>query len=540
MEMEQSVEQELRSYLGNSNLLLAGEKYQYTQWEIQEIAKCQADLDYFVENYVKIIHVDQGLINFEPWPYQKKTLDTIRDNRFVICKFPRQSGKSTTVVAYILWYILFTPNAKVAILANRADTARDLFGKVRLSYEYLPKFLQAGIAPGGWNKGSIVLGNGSMVKADSTSGSSIRGGTFNLLFLDEFAFVDNNLADEFFKSVYPTISSGKTTKVIIVSTPKGTNHFFEMWDKAINGQNEFVPIEINWNDVPGRDEAWKEIQIKNIGIESWNQEFECQFLGSSNTLIDAENLKRLKACIKNPIHVTEQGLAVYEDPRPGYKYAITVDPSRGQGLDYHAFSVFDVTNLPYKQVARFRNNKIYPTILPTFIKMMAEKYNEASVLVEISDNGQQIADMLIGDLDTDNVIRVRSNPGRGGQTVAAFAGTGRINNGLKTSPATKRIGCTNLKTLIESDKLKLVDGETIQELFTFIADNQSFAADEGYNDDLAMTLVLFAWLSHQRYFRHEQKDIRQELEEQYSDYLESQMTPLGVFDDGISTFSVDY
>lgn len=282
------IPQDLRSYLGNPNLLLAGESYSYTQWEIEEFKKCKADLFYFVETYMKIVHVDRGLIPFVPWDFQKRILKTIHDNRFTICKLPRQSGKTTTTVGFILWYILFHMNVSVAILAHRASTAQELFSKVRLAYEHLPKFLQAGIAPGGWNKRSIRLGNGSSVKADATSSGSIRGETYNLIFLDEYAFVENNLAKEFMESVYPTISSGQTTKIVIVSTPKGMNHFYNMWDRAEKKKSEFVPIEIKWNDVPGRDDAWRKQQIANIGIESWRQEFECV---TGETIITVRNIE---------------------------------------------------------------------------------------------------------------------------------------------------------------------------------------------------------------------------------------------------------
>lgn len=486
---------------------------------------------------MKVVHIDHGLVPLILRNYQKKMFDSFWKERYSICKLPRQSGKTTTVVAYILWYILFHSNVRVALLAHRADTARELFQKLRLAYEHLPKFLQAGIAPGGWNKGSIILGNGSSAKADSTSGGSIRGETFNLIVLDEFAFVETNLAESFLNSVYPTISSGATSKMIVVSTPKGMNHFYEMWDDAKTGKSKFNPVEINWDDVPGRDEAWKKEQISNIGLRSWNQEFEAQFIGSSDTLISGEKLMELKENWEDPIHESE-GFSIYEDPKVGHQYSITVDVSRGQGLDYQAFSVVDVTNLPYKQVCVFRDNELSPTLYPSVIHNAARRYNDAHILVEVNDIGQQIADMLIGDLDTENVIRIYAKPGVG-QTIG-FGSQGKTNNGLKMSPATKRIGCADLKTLIESDKLIVKDKTTIREFMTFVADVNSFSAEEGYHDDAVMTLVLFGWLSHQRYFREETKDIRASLEEAQQEYLDRQMVPFGVFDDGTDGFSFDY
>ena len=535
--------QDLRNYHGNSNLLLAGQEYHYTQHEIDEFAKCANDLEYFVENYIKIVHVDRGLIPFMPWPFQKKMLQTIRDNRFTICKLPRQCGKTTTTVAYLLWYVLFNKNVNVAILAHRSQTAQELFAKVRLAYEHLPLFLQAGIAPGGWNMRSIRLGNGSKIKADATSSGSIRGESFNLIFLDEFAFVENNLADEFFKSVFPTISSGKTTKVVIVSTPQGLNHFYEMWEKATKKnedgtpRSEFQPIEIKWNDVPGRDEVWKKQQIEILGPNGFKQEFDTEFIGSSNTLIEPEMLLEMQRNVKPPIAKSE-GLRIYEQAIPGHRYAICVDTSRGQGLDYHAFCIVDVTNFPYILVGMFQRNDIHPTLLPNVIFAAAKNYNYATVLIEISDVGSQVADMLISDLDCDNVIRVSSRPGKG-QTIGFGVGS-KVQNGLKTSPATKRIGCVDLKALVESRKLIIPDEPTVKELLTFVSDLQSFSAEEGKHDDCVMSLVIFGWLSHQRYFRHETMDIRAELERVNEEYLETQLTPFGILDDGLDFIEHNY
>jgi Terminase large subunit, T4likevirus-type, N-terminal/Terminase RNaseH-like domain len=531
--------QELRGYLGNQNILLAGQNYKYTQWEIDEFVKCSKDIHHFIKNYMKVVHIDKGLVPFDLYPYQVKIVDTMVKERFVIGKLPRQSGKTTMTVAYLLWYALFNPNSNIAILAHRANTARELFGKLRLAYEHLPKFLQAGIAPGGWNKGSIRLGNGSQIKADATSSGSIRGEAYNIIFLDEFAFVKNNMAEEFINSVYPTISSGKTSKVIIFSTPKGTNHFYEMWEEAVKGESGFVPVYINWDEVPGRDEKWKKEQIAKIGKRSWNQEFECQFIGSSTSLLEPEFMQEMWEKWKNNKPIIEHaGFKIYEQPVKGHKYVICVDVSRGLGLDYHAFTIIDVTNLPYVLIGTFHDNKLYPTILPNVVAKTAEEYNNAHILVEISDIGQQVADMLIGDLDCDNVIRVASKPGVG-QTIG-FGFAGKVANGIKTSTSTKRVGCADLKTLIESKNLIVQDPETIKEFFTFVSQNQSYGAEIGYHDDLVMCLVLFGWLSHQRYFREEAHDIRELIEKQQEELLDSTLTPFGIIDDGTGDYSYDY
>jgi hypothetical protein len=350
------------SYQNNPNLPNEQYRHSFTQKELDEYLKCADDPVYFARKYIKIINVDRGLIPFEMWDFQERMLQTFHDNRFSICKLPRQVGKSTTSVAYILHQVLFNENFVVAILANRAPTARELLGKLKLAFEYLPMFLKQGIKE--WNKGSIYLANGSRVLADSTSGSSVRGFSFNLIFLDEFAFVPNNIAEDFFNSTYPTISSGKTSKVVIVSTPNGMNLFYKMWTKAVEKTSTYMPIEIHWSMVPGRDEAWAQETIRNTSQRQFDQEFGCEFLGSSNTLINGAKLASLHW--KEPIRRMEC-MEVFEEPIPKHTYVLTVDVAEGQGLDYSAFSIFDVTEIPYRQVAKYRNNEISPMLLPAVV-----------------------------------------------------------------------------------------------------------------------------------------------------------------------------
>ena len=327
-------------YLGNPNLKKANVPVEFTKEELSEYVKCQGDIQYFVEKYVQIVNVDKGLIPFEPWSFQKKMLEQFVHNRFNICKLPRQSGKSTTTTSYILWKILFYPDQNIAILANKGALARDLLGKIQLAYEYLPKWLQQGVLV--WNKGNIELENGCKVVAASTSSSAIRGGSYNLIFLDEFAFVGNHLADEFFASVYPTISSGTTSQVIIVSTPNGMNHFYKMWIDAENDNSDYIPIDIHWSEVPGRDDKWKDETIRNTSEEQFRQEFECEFIGSASTLISSTKLRQL--AFKKPIQSIDN-LDIYEQPQKGKNYVVTVDCSRGVGIDYNTFTVVDITAL---------------------------------------------------------------------------------------------------------------------------------------------------------------------------------------------------
>jgi len=523
-----------QKYLGNSNLKAAGVNVNFSEKQIEEYVRCSQDPLYFIRNYVKIVSLDKGLVPFEPYEFQEEMIQAVHTNRFVICKMPRQSGKSTTMVSFLLHYILFNQNMSVAILANKLATARELLGRLKLAYEYLPIWLQQGVVE--WNKGSIVLENGSKVLAAATSSSAVRGGSFNCIMLDEFAYVPQNVAEEFFSSVYPTITSGKETKVIIVSTPKGLNMFYRIWVNANKrtgeeGKNEYYPIEVHWSDVPGRDDEWKKQTISNTSLEQFRTEFETEFLGSVHTLIHPEKLKCM--VYRTPEYLNNEGLRVYARPQSDHKYVLVVDTSRGQGQDYHAFSVVDVTQIPYRVVATFRNNQLAPMLYPNAIYPIARQYNNAYVLVEINDIGQQVADILHDDLEYDNLIYVQMQ-GRKGQIVnGGFGKGGSAMKGVKTSTAVKRIGCSILKNLIEDTKLIVEDFGVVDELCTFVAKGDSFEAEDNHHDDLAMTLVLFSWLTTQAYFKDiTGSDIRKDLYEDQMKNLEEEMTPFGFVDDG--------
>ena len=514
-------------YLNNPNLPRANYQHAFTQNEIDEFKKCANVPVYFAKTYMKIINVDEGLVPFDMWDFQEEMVQTFHENRFAICKLPRQVGKTTTSIAYLLHYVLFNENVNVAILANKAATAREILGRLQLSFEYLPRFLQQGVVE--WNKGSIELANGSRILAESTSGSSVRGRTFNIIFLDEFAFVPNNIAEAFFTSTYPTISSGRTTKVIMVSTPNGMNHFYRFWQDAVEKRSLYKPIEIHWSMVPGRDDAWREETIRNTSEDQFRQEFECEFIGSTNTLINPAKLRAL--AFKTPIY-QEPHYHEYVAPEKGKTYCLSVDVARGQGLDYSAFSVIDVSQIPYVQVAKYKCNTITPLLYPTIIFNIAKKYNEAFILVEVNDIGQQVADILHHELAYENLLKIATKGRAGQQVTPGFKP--KMQLGIKTSVQVKRIGCANLKTLVENDKLLLHDADTIMELTTFSADRQSFAAEEGNNDDLAMTLVLFGWLASQRYFKESvMNDIRTTLQQEQLNIMDQDLVPFGIIDDGL-------
>jgi len=515
------------AYLGNPNLKKVNTPVEFTKEQILEYQKCAGDPIYFMTNYIRIVSLDEGLVPFKMYDFQKHIVRTIHDNRFTICKLPRQSGKSTTTVSYLLHYALFNPNSNIAILANKSSTARDILGRVQLAYENLPKWMQQGVI--NWNKGNIELENKSVIVAAATSSSAIRGGSYNIIFLDEFAFVPANIAEQFFSAVYPTISSGQKTKMIIVSTPYGMNQFYKLWTDAENKRNDYVPIEVHWSEVPGRDEAWKEATIRNTSPEQFQQEFECEFLGSVNTLINPSKIKTL--AYMDPIQ-SNAGLDVYEDPKKGNTYVCTVDVARGVSKDYSAFIILDVTQMPFRIVAKFRNNEIRPLLFPHTIDQVCKAFNHAHVLVETNDLGQQIAEALQFELEYDNLL-MTTQRGRAGQILGAgFSGRGS-GFGVKMTKQIKKIGCANIKTLIESDKVIIQDFNIIEEMSTFIRKGQSWQADDGANDDLMMCLVIFGWLSNQPFFKEmTDTNARQMLYDEQEHLIEQDMAPFGFVDDG--------
>ena len=509
-------------YLGNPNLKKANVQQEWTKEELEEYTRCMKDPIYFIQNYIKIVSLDVGLVPFSLYDFQKEMVGTFHNNRFTICKLPRQSGKSTTIIAYLLHYVLFNASVNVAILANKAATARDLLGRLQLAYEHMPKWLQQGVMS--WNKGSLELENGSKILASSTSASAVRGGSYNIIFLDEFAYVPANVAEQFFSSVYPTISSGKTTKVMIVSTPHGMNMFYKLWTDAEEERNEYVPIEVHWSEVPGRDEEWKAQTIKNTSESQFNTEFECEFLGSIDTLISPSKLRQL--AYRAPI-ASNAGLDVHIHPEEGRTYFLSADVSRGTKNDYSAFTVIDVTEMPYKIVAKYKDNEIKPLIFPQKIYDVARAYNQAYVLIEVNDIGEQVANTLQFDLEYDNLC-MASMRGRAGQVLGGGFSGGRAQLGVRTTKAVKKIGCSNLKQMVEDNKLIVEDIDVISELSTFIVKGASFEADEGCNDDLVACLFTFAWATDQTYFKElTNVDMRATMMAEQADALEQDMAPFG-------------
>jgi len=514
-------EQDIEHFQGNPLVKKVGAQIQFTKEQIEEYVKCSKDPFYFIEKYMKIVTIDSGVQVIKLYDFQREMINKFVNEKFILAKCARQSGKTIGVESFILWSILFKDNYRVGMFANKFDTSKKILKEIKYSYEQLPMWLQQGVIT--WNKHSIELENGSSITSSSTSGDAGRSRTYNLVFLDEFAFVPDYVAADFFTAVYPTISSGKNTKVIIISTPNGLNFFYRMWVEAQEGRSNYKLFEANWRAVPSRDEAWADETLANVGEKAFQQEYECDFLGSSNTLISTTKIKEM--VWKKPIKRYQGGLAIYEEPKPRNQYIVTVDVSRGIGKDYSAFTVINVSDFPYKVVAKYQNNEISPMVFPNTIYETATHFNQAMVLVEVNDIGEQVGAILYNDLEYEDLI-MTEHGGRNGQRISSGFG-GNVYYGVRMTGNVKKIGMANLKTMIESDKLLIHDVDIITELSTFVQKRNSYEAEEGYNDDLVMCLVIFGWVSNQEYFKElTNSDIRKKLEkEREHEIMESTLPP---------------
>lgn len=521
----------LKYYNSNSNLKSAGQKIGFTKEQLQEYVKCAEDPVYFINNYCMIVTLDHGLQKFKLYDCQVNKINVIHKNRMVILMEGRQQGKTTTSAAYILWYTLFQDAKTVAILANKATAAREVLDRYQIMYESLPKWMQQGVVT--WNKGDVELENRSKVFTAATTASGIRGKTVNMLYIDEAAIIPNNIAEAFFASVYPTISSGTDTKILLSSTPLGYNHFWKFWNDADNDRNGFVNLFIPYTAIPGRDQDWADRQHKLLGDLKFNQEVLCKFLGSSLTLISANAISQMSY---DPPVFSNEGLDIYEKPirsdieEEGHTYCIVADTAKGVGGDYSAFVIIDMTSLPYKVVGKYRDNKISPLLYPSVIHTVAKEYNDAYVLIEVNTS-EQVADILYNEYEYDNLIMItRSGDG---QVISGGFGGGRTQLGVVTDKRVKRIGCSNFKSLVEEKRLLIPDADIISEISTFIQVKNSFEADEGYHDDLVMPLVLFSWATTNSYFKELSNiNIRQVIYENKIKMIEDQLTPFGFLNDG--------
>ena len=505
-------------YNQNSNLKAAGVKVPFTQDQVHEYLKCSRDPLYFIRNYAKLISLDDGLVPFIPFPYQERVIETIHNNQNTLGKLFRQGGKSSIVAAYFAWYVLFNDNKTAVILANKQSIAIEIFSRVQFIIENLPQWLQQGVVE--WNKKSCMFENGSRCIAAATSASAVRGMSINILLLDEFAHLGPALAEEFIASVFPTLSSSKTSKMIIISTPNGLNHYHKLWLEAINGHNDFQTVEGHWQENPFRDQAWADEQKKKLGEVKYRQEIECTFEGSSYTLIDGTKLSTL------PIGRTlfeKDGLEIFENPLPEHFYAITVDVSRGRHLDYTAFAVTDITAMPYRVVVAYKNNDISTLELPHLVYNTARQYNDAFILVEVNDLGEEVSNILWREYEYENVYFTKGNE------MSQLRGY----PGVRTTSKVKGLGCSVLKELIEKDQLVVNSHRIIEELGLFVVYKKSYASqDPAVNDDLCTTLWLLAWLSKQEVFQEiTNNNLRAILTEQKQAYIDATMTPFGFYQD---------
>jgi hypothetical protein len=512
-------------YNANSQLKAAGVKIPFTEEQVTEWLKCKDDPIYFINNYCKIISLDHGLVPFKLYECQIEKVKIIHENRKVILMEGRQQGKTTTSAAYILWYTLFQDSKTVAILANKATAAREVLYRYQLMYEHLPLWLQQGVTT--WNKGDIELENNSKVFTAATSASGIRGKSVNMLYVDETAIIPNNVAEDFFTSVYPTISAGETTKILLSSTPLGYNHFWRFWNDAENKRNDFIPLFIPYWKIPGRDAKWAETQKRQLGEIKFNQEVLCTFLGSSLTLIRSDVIAKMSPAAV--LH-SRDGLDVFAEPEKNHNYVLIADTAKGVGGDYSAFNIVDITEVPYKQVAKYRDNKISPMLYPSVIYKIGTEYNNAYVLMEVNSS-EQVSSILYSEMEYENILFV--NRSGDGQVVSGGFGGGRSQLGVNTDKKVKRVGCMNFKALVEENKLLVQDIDTIAEISTFIEQKGSYAADEGYHDDLVMTLVLFSWLTTNPYFKDlNDVNLRQIMYEKQIKAIEDELTPFGFYNDG--------
>ena len=504
-----------QSYLGNPNVKRDGVLQQWTPELLKEYKKCMEDPIYFARHYVKVIALDKGLVKFDLYPYQEQMFNHFQEHRFNVILACRQSGKSISACAYLLWFVLFNSEKTVAILANKGATAREMLARITLMLENIPFFLQPGSKA--LNKGSLEFSNNSRIVAAATSGSSIRGMSVNLLYLDEFAFVER--AAEFYTSTYPVVSSGKDTKIIVTSTANGIgNQFHKVWEGAVQGINQFKPFRVDWWDVPGRDRKWKTETIANTSQLQFDQEFGNTFFGTGDTLINAETLLNLRA--KPYERLLENGLLkIYKETEKDHDYIMTVDVSKGRGQDYSTFNILDISTRPFEQVAVYRNNTISPVLFPNVIYKYAKVYNEAYVVVEANDQGSVVCNGLYHDLEYEN-MHVES-------AIKANA------LGIEITRKTKRLGCSAIKDILENGKLKIVDEQTILEISTFEARGQSYEATDGNHDDLMMNLVMFGYFVSTQYFA-DMTDInlKEMIFKQRMQEIEDNVVPFGIIDDG--------
>jgi len=524
---------EINKFRGIEELKAPNQQVPFTQEMINEYIKCSQDHQYFIKNYVCILNIGTGKIEpMNPRPFQERLFDTVVNNRFVIVCCPRQVGKSTTLAALICWFVNFNENFSVLIAANKAKSAKEIMGRIQTAYRYMPHWIKQGVTK--WGVEEFELENGSRVQAIATTKDAGRSGSHQLVVLDEFAFVEPGIADEFYTAILPTISSATNTRLVCLSTPNGLNHFHEMWKLAKEGKSEYVPFEIDWREIPGRDENFKKKMIANLGsVERWEQEFEAKFHGTTNSLIRGSFLETLHT---TNIYEKVHGVKIFKKPQKDHVYFMSVDCSEGKGLDYSAFTVIDITKQPFEVVATFRDDEMSHLGYPVLLNNIGKFYNDAYILIELNSTGLEVANLLFNDHEYENILRVSTRPGRGmGQQLGGVGGRRQL--GVKTSKTTRSIGASSLKAIIENEQLIINDHDIVKELSNFVMKDGKFQADTGYHDDLVMTLVNFAWATNFNYFKDlTNSNIKDILTQKHLAEIEESMVPFGFIDNGVDDF----
>lgn len=511
-------------YKGNPLLPKAGTRRNLTPEQIEEFKRCAEDPVYFANNYFYAVHQEHGLMQIKLYDYQKEAINVYNSKNRLIMLTARQVGKTTVATAIILHTALFNKDKNIALLANLQATAIEILDRIKEAFENLPDFLKQGVKI--WNKKTVKFENGCTIFANASKGSSIRGKSIFMLYIDECAFVEN--WEDFAASTLPTITSNKNAKIIYTSTPNGLNHFYEYCKLAAANKNGFGYIEVPWYKVEGRDEAWKEktLQDMNYDYQRFSVEQECEFMGSSGTLINGATLKMLEPA--EPVYDHEK-LKVYKPKIGNHIYSIIVDSSEGKGLDYSAFSVIDITSIPYEQVATFKSNTITPQDYARIIHAVCGQYNNPFVLIELNcPAGAIVAELLWWDYEYENLL-MTENMGRKGKKISTGFGGKKADRGIFTSVVVKATGCTMLKLLVEQKQLLICDKETIDELRVFSKKGKSYEAEEGKHDDLVMGLVLFGWLATQQYFKQmTDVDVNKGLVERTDDEIDDYVKGLGI------------
>jgi hypothetical protein len=517
-------------FQGIRGLRNEGVEVELTPHQVQEIAKCANDSQYFINNYCYIVTLDDGKQKFNTRFYQDDMLDIMAANTRAIFKLPRQSGKSAIVAAFLVWEVIFQDYHSCSILANKEKSAKNILKKVKTIYKSLPIWMQQGIV--GWSKLSIELENESYIEASATSASGIRSDSINTLVIDECAWIPKNIWDEFYSSIYPTVSSSRKSKIIMISTPRGMNHFYKFWNDSELKKNVFVHYEISYMDVPTYAEpGFKEQTIQEIGLQKWTQEYECQFLGSSGTLISSYHLQNTLVMqepaeirFDDKFRIFEMPVTHKDDPKKNHQYILMCDFGEGVGLDYNTIQVMDITaGPPWKEVAVYEDNEIAPSEMPYVIERIGKFYNTGLVIGETNNIGIGILDDLNYDLEYENIFYGDND-----------------HFGIKMTKASKKTGNHRLKSNVEDGNLLVQDEGTISQFSTYVKVRDSYQAEEETDhDDLVTPLVLFSFFMANRIWTENWLDQNRLKDDAKISKIEEDLLPAGYVDDGINVTSFE-